>query len=218
MNFYKISEISPVPNAGLRGEVRGNVINGTQVVPDIIPGSYAIDVWDNGRRWPDLLHSLDCMLWSERVVNAFFDAGLNGVEFYPQKLGEVDSKVLMKLPDPNYHWAHALSGIPAVPGDLEVYPEKKGGYIDKGAFDLSLTQFYPITPNTGFYDLSKKSGVCLWKFDFSHWQGEDLFYISTVHTGYRYCTQRFKDIVESDNLSNFRFTAALNPEGDWFFA
>lgn len=45
-----------------------------------------------------------------------------------------------------------------------------------------------------------------------------FFYISTVHTRYRYCTERFKDLVESHKFTNFRFTGALNPEGNWFFA
>ncbi len=183
----------------------------------IIPGSYEIDVWEPGRRWPDLLYSLDCMLWSERLVKAFRETGLAGVGFHPQKLRNVDSKVLQRLPDPHYHWAHALTGIPAVPGDLEHYPKTEDGYIDTDAIDVGLVEPYRIDPDTGFYDLSKKAGACLWKFDFSQWQGADLFYISTVNTRYRYCTQRLKDLVESNKFTNFRFAGAINPEGDWFF-
>ena len=217
MKFYRLDAYSNSPMAGMVGAKRGTQPWGREV-RDILPGSYEIDVWYSAKRWPDYMDSLDCVLWSERVVNVFQELGLSGVEFYPQKLRNVDSKVLQRLPDSHYHWAHALSGVPAVPGDLEVYPKTEDGYINSGAFDFSQVVPYQINTETGFYDLSKKSGVCLWKFDFSHWQGADLFYISTVHTRHRYCTQRFKDLVESHKFTNFRFTGALNPEGDWFFA
>lgn len=218
MKFYKISAISPVPNAGLRHESRGDVLVGNRMVRDIVPGCYSLEVWDSGRKWPDLLHSLDCMLWSGRVVAACQEAELRGIDFYPQNITKIDSKVLRRIPEPHYHWAHASTGIPAMPGDLETYPEKEGGYIDKEAIDVSEVINYPMDLQTGFYDLSKKAGLCLWNFDFSHWQGADLFYISTVHTRHRYCTQRFKDLVESHEFTNFRFTGSLNPEGNWFFA
>ncbi len=217
MNFYKVDIVSPAPNAGLIGERCGELPNGERTVRDIVPGSYEIDVWDSGRRWPDLLYSLNCMLWSERVVKAFQDATLSGVEFYSQTLRNVDSKVLQRLPDPHYHWAHALTGVPAVLGDLEFYPKTEDGYINTDAFDFSQFIPYQIDKQTGFYDLSKKSGVCLWKFDFSQWNGADLFYVSTVHTRHRFCTQRFKDLVECRKFTNFHFTGALNSEGDWFF-
>ena len=163
------------------------------------------------------MHSLDCMLWSERVVKAFRDAGLSCVDFYPQKLRKVDSKALQKLPDPHYHWAHALTGVPAVPHDRDRSDVISGTVFDPTTIDLSKAWPFNIDPSTGFYDLSKGS-MRLWKFDFSQWQGADLFYISTVRSGHRYCTQRFKDLVESHKFTNFRFTGALNPEGDWFFA
>lgn len=174
MKFYKISHVSPVPNAGLRNGRRGDVINGARVVHDIIPGNYSIDVWDPGRRWPDLMHSLDCMLWSERVVRAFHEAGLSGVEFYPQKLRMVDSKSLQKLPDPRYHWAHALAGVPAVPHDRDRADAISGAVFDPATIDLGQVWPFKIDPRTGFYDLSK-GGMRLWKFDFSQWRGADLF-------------------------------------------
>lgn len=218
MKFYRISRNSPAPNAGLRGEHRGDVEVGGRIVRDIIPGSYSIDVWDSGRRWPDLLHSLDCMIWSERVVAAFRENNLSGVDFYPQSLREVDSKVLRRLPDPRYYWAHALTGFPAVPGYLDVYPKTKDGYIDTAAFDFNRVFSYQIDGETGFYDLSKKAGLCLWKFDFTDWRGEDVFYVSSVHARFRFCTERFKGLVEAHKFSNFAFTEALDPEGRWFLA
>lgn len=218
MKFYHIEPHNPGPGGKLRGESFGSIQVGEHVVQGILPGAYEIDVYYYAKRWPDIMHSLDCMLLAERVVKAFQEAGLSGVDFYPQKLRKVDSKALQKLPDPHYHWARALTGVPAVPGDLECYPKTEDGYIDTAAFDFHNVIRYPIDPQTGFYDLSKKYGVCLWKFDFSQWQGEDLFYISTIRSGHRYCTQRFKDLVEAHKFTNFRFTGALNPEGDWFFA
>lgn len=200
------------------GESRGSIQVGQHVVQGVLPGAYEIDVYYHAKRWPDIMHSLDCMLWSERVVKAFRDAGLSFVDFYPQKLRKVDSKGLQKLPDPHYHWAHALTGVPAVPHDWDRSDAISGTTFDPASIDLSNTWPFNIDPSTGFYDLSKGSNKRFWKFDFSKWQGADLFYISTVHSGHRYCTQRFKDLVESHKFTNFRFTGALNPEGDWFFA
>lgn len=198
------------------GESRGSIQVGERVVQGILPGEYEVAVYYHAKHWPDIMHSLDCMLWSERVVKAFRDAGLNGVEFYPQKLREVESKALQKLPDPHYHWAQALTGLPAVPHDRDRSDAISGTIFDPASIDLSKAWPFNIDPDTGFYTLPGM--LCLWKFDFSQWQGADLFYISTVHTNNRYCTRRFKDLVESHEFTNFRFTSALNPEGDWFFA
>lgn len=187
------------------------------MVREIIPSTYEMDVWYSARTWPDYLDSLDCVLWSQKVVEAFHGARLSGVEFYLQVIRELDSNALSRLPDPHYHWAHAVSGVPAIPGDLEVYPKTSDGYIDTAAFDLRQFRPFPFDDATGFYDLRKKSGVCLWKFDFSQWQGADLFYISTAKIRKWFCTQQLRDLVESHKFTNFRFTGALSPDGEWFF-
>lgn len=218
MKFYYLNATKNRPIAGLIGADRGTRSWGGQMVSGIIPSTYKLDVWYSARTWPDYLDSLDCVLWSQRVVDAFQESGFSGVEFYPQVIREIDSNALRKLPDPHYHWAHAISGVPALPGNLEVYPTSKNGYLDIAAFDFRKFRPFPLDVATGFYGLQKRSGLCLWKFDFSQWQGADLFYISTAKTRMWFCTQRFKDLVESNKFTNFRFTGALNPEGDWFFA
>lgn len=217
MNFYQIKAHNAGPGGALRGAPRGPVNVGNRVVQDILPGPYEIDVCYHAKRWPDIMHSQDCMLWSANVVKQFQYAGLSGVDFYPQKLRDVDSKALQKLPDPHYHWAHSLAGVPAVPHDRDRSDAISGTVFDPTTIDVNKAWPSNIDPCTGLYDLSKGS-MRLWKFDFSQWQGADLFYISTVHTRHRYCTQRFKDLVDSNKFTNFRFTGAINPEGDWFFA
>ncbi len=216
MKFYHIEPHNPGPGGKLRGESFGSIQVGEHVVQDVLPGAYEIDVYYYAKRWPDIMHSLDCMLLTERVVKAFQEAGLSGVDFYPQKLRKVDSKALQKLPDPHYHWAQALTGVPARPYQRD-RTQKLGEVFHPAEIDVSRATPESIDATTGFYDLSK-GGMRLWKFDFSQWQGADLFYISTVRSGHRYCTQRFKDFVETHKFTNFRFTSALNPEGDWFFA
>lgn len=201
MNYFKIESANNGPSAILSGIKYSQQRYGDHMVEDILPGCYGLKICHRYPQWTDLLSSLDVMLWSQCVVEAFNDSGLIGVEFYPQKLVHVPDKRLQQLPDPNYHWAHALTGVSAIP------------------FQQDGVTPCPLKPGKGFYDMSKAAGgLCRWKFDFSTWNGGDLFYIATAHTRYRYCTERLKNVVEKQGFTNFRFTGAQNEEGDVFFA
>jgi hypothetical protein len=197
--FFFVKPLPAGPGANVLAARYSMQRYGAVLVKDIVPGPSEIDVYYRAKEWPDLLHSLDCVIWSKRVVDSFQRAGFEGVEFWPLRLRAVEDKRLLRRPAPQYYWASAISGVPAVP-----YQEDSLTPCDRYA-------------ETGLFNLEVGGGLRRWRFDFSGWHGADLFYISTAHTRYRLCTRRLKEFVEASKFTNFEFTGPENDQGDEFF-
>jgi hypothetical protein len=201
MKFYRLDSHLQAPRGSVR-RLKWQPRKGYG--PDCVEpqaGAYKAQVLERSRKWYDILSTTESLvkLWSERAKLLTELNLLVGLEFCPVEFVYFEDKRLLKRAVPQFYIVKYLHGVPATPYERD---------------DTTPCRF---DSRTGLYDLGEYFGVQKYVFDFTKWDGADFFYISTVYTAHRFCSQRFKDIVEEHDLTNFVFNGANDEEGTEFF-
>ena len=153
----------------------------------------------HSRVWPDLMRTnqFTVSLFSERWVIAASEQKWTGIEFWPVKIREIDSKYLSSKPHPPYYWAKPIgkkgtNGLPNTGDDIK--PD----------------------PSTGHFQRPKDSPREAWVDSFVG-EETDFFYLSNIWAPYIFCSERIRNTAIKQRWINVDFAPSGKDDNGSFF-
>jgi hypothetical protein len=157
-----------------------------------------VEVAGNGRRWPDILSSINNLILHERVVEEVTEGQLTGFVAHPVVIDKIENEGLAKCPLPTYYLIEITGRVDV---DLEELDDN-GGSVCPICFRRSAA------PGNKYRWAVKRTLPKL-----ETWDSSDFVLTRNWATRMIYCTKSFVDLACQHQWTNFRFGTANSIPG-----
>ena len=158
-------------------------------------------IWvGSGRRWADVLSSIDRLLLHERIVEMITAHNFTGFQAYPVKIERIEGKALAATIPPQYY-------LIEITGTVDIDPDE----IDDVGGSICPICFYRHPGEDNPYRWSPKRRVPR----LETWDGGDFAMTRNLRTAHKYCSKRFIDLASQQKWTNFVFGQSLPGIGLW---